>query len=227
MSTPDWRTSHAGSKIRVALWLVAEVGVGGTFTKADLRAAFPAIEQVDRRMRDLRADGWLISTYRDDRSLAADELRLVAVGGAVWEPGHRARSRVVSAGERRATLGRDGYTCRFCGISAGETYPDAPLHTAKLSAVRTSASGESARLVTLCDRCMADAPESPSTSDFVGRIRALNSEDQQCLLLWIEAGTRQWTKPEVLWADYRRLPADVRAEVRGALSHHGGSQRLV
>ena len=78
MDVPDWRTSRTGSKTRVALWLVAEVGAGGTFTKADLRAAFPAIEQVDRRMRDLRTEGWVIATYREDRSLAADELRWFA-----------------------------------------------------------------------------------------------------------------------------------------------------
>src|SRR3954468_17866908 len=102
MDVPDWRTSGAGSKIRVALWLVAAVGTGGTFTKADLRAAFPAVEQVDRRMRDLRADGWVIATYREDRSLASDELRLVRVGAPVWETGYRPRSRAVPARERRA-----------------------------------------------------------------------------------------------------------------------------
>ena len=127
MDVPDWRTSRAGSKVRVALWLIAEVGTGGTFTKADLRAAFPAVEQVDRRMRDLRAEGWVIATYREDRSLAADELRLVTVGARVWEPGYRPRSRAVPARERRAVFSRDGYACRYCGISAGETYRTTPF----------------------------------------------------------------------------------------------------
>jgi hypothetical protein len=220
MDVPDWKTSRAGSKVRVALWLVATVGTGGTFTKADLRAAFPAVEQVDRRMRDLRADGWVIATYRDDRSLAVDELRLVTVGALVWEPGYRPRSPAVPARERRAVFSRDGYACRYCGISAGETYPDDPLRTARLSAARASAGGEGDQLMTLCDRCMADAPDAHSVPDLVSKIRALDPEDQQRLLSWIQSGQRQWTKAEVLWARFRRLPADVREEVQTSLDSH-------
>jgi hypothetical protein len=217
MDVPDWRTSRAGSKVRVALWLVAAVGSGGTFKKKDLRGAFPAVEQVDRRMRDLRADGWVIATYREDRSLAADELRLVSVGARVWEPGYRPRSPAVPARERRAVFSRDGYACRYCGISAGETYPDDPLRTAKLSAARASAGNQ---LMTLCDRCMADAPDAHSVEDLVGTIRALDPGDKQRLIAWIQGGQRQWTKAEVLWARFRRLPADAREEVQASLDSH-------
>lgn len=57
MTVPDWRTHQAGTRVRVALWLHSEVPVGSSFTKAQLRDAFPGVEQVDRRMRDLRASG--------------------------------------------------------------------------------------------------------------------------------------------------------------------------
>src|SRR3954447_17133914 len=89
MSVPDWRTSTAGTRVRAALWLVEVVGVGNHFTKAELREAFPGVEQVDRRMRDLRDDSWVIATNREDRSLELDELRFVSMGGRVWEPGYR------------------------------------------------------------------------------------------------------------------------------------------
>ena len=113
MSIPDWRTSKSGTRIRVALWLVSEVGPGGTFTKTQLREAFPAVEQIDRRMRDLREHGWVISTYREDRSLAPDELRLVTVGGHVWDKAHRGASRrALTENERRQVLARDGFSCR-------------------------------------------------------------------------------------------------------------------
>jgi 5-methylcytosine-specific restriction endonuclease McrA len=217
MDIPDWRTSRAGSKVRVALWLIAEVGTGGTFTKADLRAAFPAVEQVDRRMRDLRAEGWVIATYREDPSLAAEELRVVTVGARVWEPGYRPPHRTVPARERRAVLARDDYACRYCGISAGETYPDDPLRTAKLSAAKARVGRDSSELLTLCDRCMAGTPDAPSVQDLILEIRALEPEDQQHLLSWIQRGQRHWKKSEVLWARYRRLPAEAREEIEASL----------
>lgn len=50
----DWRDGALGTRVRVALWLRDEVGVGNVFSKAALRAAITGAEQVDRRMRDLR-----------------------------------------------------------------------------------------------------------------------------------------------------------------------------
>jgi hypothetical protein len=60
-----------------ALWLAAEVGEGGVFTKEQVRQAFPGISQADRRIRDLRDYGWVIHTNTDDASLASGEQRLV------------------------------------------------------------------------------------------------------------------------------------------------------
>ncbi len=64
-NVPDWRDGTLGTRVRVALWLASEVGEGGTFRKQQLRDAMPGVEQIDRRMRDLRPAGWEILTYRD------------------------------------------------------------------------------------------------------------------------------------------------------------------
>ena len=137
MPIPDWRASTAGSRIRVALWLASEIGEGGVFTKSQLREAFPNVEQVDRRMRDLRPEGWKIATYREDRSLEVDELRLIAIGGYVWEPGYQSRASIgLTDQQRQAVLARDGYACIHCGIAGGEQYPDDPVRTAKLTVRR-------------------------------------------------------------------------------------------
>src|SRR4051812_32984771 len=112
---PDWKTLSAGARTRVALWLIAEVGEGGTFTKSQLREAFPSIEQVDRRMRDLRPEGWSILTAAEDVTLAPDELRLAGVGGRVWEEGYRSRAKgTLTAKERQAIFRADSYQCVLC-----------------------------------------------------------------------------------------------------------------
>lgn len=91
---PDWTNEGMSSMVRVALWLLAEVGEGGVFAKEQLRAAFPDVTQIDRRMRDLRDYGWQIHTHRDDVSLKMTEQRFVRAGEAIWEPGVRRTGRV-------------------------------------------------------------------------------------------------------------------------------------
>ena len=144
MTVPDWRTSSKGTRVRVALWLHTEIKPGGSFTKQQLREAFPRVEQVDRRMRGLRPEGWVITTYREDRSLAVDELRLVAEGGPVWEENYRSREQLsVTDRQRQAVFAADNYSCIYCGIGPGEAYADDPLRTAKLTLARVTFAGKS------------------------------------------------------------------------------------
>ncbi|MEU2961173.1 hypothetical protein [Streptomyces albidoflavus] len=86
---PDWTNEKMGSMVRAALWLVTQVGEGNVYTKDQLRTAFPDIAQIDRRLRDLRAHGWVLDTNRDDAALAPHEARFVRAGEPVWEPGIR------------------------------------------------------------------------------------------------------------------------------------------
>src|SRR5262245_39376762 len=101
-SMPDWRTFDGGATKRAALWLASEVGEGGVFTKGQLRDAFPGVTQIDRRVRDLRREGWIINTRREDVMLELDEQRLVHIGGHVWSDAYqRTAGRGLSASERQ------------------------------------------------------------------------------------------------------------------------------
>lgn len=216
MTVPDWRTSTAGARVRVALWLHSEVGAGGVFTKAQLRDAFPSVEQIDRRMRDLRPEGWVIATYREDRSLAVDELRLVEQGGAVWQRGYRSRTgAAITDKERQAVFAADNYACVYCGITGGEAYTDDALRTAKLTVSRVlPTGGGAAQLLTACDRChVASRDEAPDVDGLLAGVDGLDQEQRERLRGWVARGARPQSREEQLWARYGRLPMDARRAV--------------
>ncbi len=224
MTAPPWKTSTAGARIRVALWLSSEVRVGGVFTKAQLRGAFPGVEQIDRRMRDLRSEGWVIHTYREDRSLLVDELRLVAIGAQVWAPHYRQRrGTAVSDKERQAIFVADNYACVCCGIAGGEPYPDDLARTAKLTLSRAALSADAGppRLRTLCDRCHVSTHDATPGSEeaFIREINALGGPERQRLCRWVLGGHRPPAREEELWVRYRRLPYAVRESIRVQLAN--------
>ncbi len=219
ISAPDWRTFNGGTRKRAALWLHHEVGVGGVFTKRELRDAFPGVEQIDRRVRDLRDDGWVISTSQSDPSLRVDELRLVEAGGSVWEPNYESRKRkAITNQERVVAMRSDHYMCFECGIAAGEAFHDDPLRMARLSVVdRAGGEGPTRRLSTICDRCHAGAgDEEPGdllAEDLLAEIGELSHEQRDRLTEWIRRGSRANPKETELWVRYRRLPATERVVV--------------
>jgi hypothetical protein len=155
-----------------AAWLANQVGEGGVFTKADLRVAFPDVTQIDRRVRDLRACGWIIHTRREDPTLGASEMRVVSIGGTA-----RVRD-AVSPDVRRATLLRSAYACVFCGAQGGTTYPDA-MHVRVVLQVIRPAGWE--KLLACCTRCRAVGDElsidSGANSANVHAAAALSSLD--------------------------------------------------
>ena len=222
MTIPDWRTAPIGTRSRVALWLTAEVGADGVFTKAQLRDAFPHVEQIDRRMRDLRKEGWVISTYREDRTLEPDELRLVQRGGNVWEHGYQAQQpTMVPDKVRNATLAADEFRCVRCGVGAGDAYADGLHHRAQLSVVRASsdADGRPGRLVTLCDRCRRGSPDvgSDSAEQVLAQLSRLDADQLLRFKGWVRHDVRQEDLASALWVLYRQLPAEQRADVRREL----------
>lgn len=136
-----------GSLGDAAAWLKEHVGTGGVFTKEDLRSAFPNVTQIDRRVRDLRARGWVIDTRREDPALSAAEMRLVKIGDLTRPP------QEVSPKERRKALLSVSYSCVLCGAAGGSTYPDAQHVRVTLQVVRSS---DGSALVVCCSRCRPD-----------------------------------------------------------------------
>lgn len=218
MSLPDWRTAESGTRIRAALWLMEAVGVGNSFTKAELRAAFPGVEQIDRRMRDLRNDGWVIATSREDRSLEPDELRFVSAGGSVWEHDYRRSSALaVSAKVRSKVFAADEHTCVLCGVIGGDTFPDDPLKIARLTCQRLPSDDGTLRLRTVCDRCQSGPDRGESDNELLAAASALDDSELSALAEWSEHGVRRPRAADLIWARLARLPADERGALRAAI----------
>ncbi|MEV7969425.1 hypothetical protein AB0O34_26085 [Sphaerisporangium sp. NPDC088356] len=222
MALPAWddTSSKYGTKIRVALWLVSVVGEGNLFTKAQLRDAFPGVEQVDRRMRDLRPHGWQILTNKEDASLSPNELRFLKVGEEVWDPKKATSSGdTLSNKQRMAVFAGDDFMCVFCGISGGETYPESAHETAQLAVTRRPvelAGGETViQYVTECRRCKAGSPVNmmDSLPGMIDAIAALGPDEREVLASWISKGRRQPDSVDRLWSEYRRLPAGARKNI--------------
>lgn len=224
---PAWNDPgiNVGTMIRGALWLIQVVGEGNTYTKEQVREAFPGIAQADRRIRDLRDYGWVLLTNSDDATLTAEDQRFVKAGVPVWDPVARraaAPQKAVSSKDRRAVMARDDYMCTVCGISGGEPYIDDSNQTAVLSAARRTTvlpdGQEKIMLVTECKRCRAGDDDSTARADEVlASLTGLDAGDQRRLLHWIERGRRGSTALERAWNAYRRLPSDARDEVRAVL----------
>jgi hypothetical protein len=211
--------------VRGALWLVQEIGEGNTFTKEQIRQAFPGISQADRRIRDLRDFGWVMHTSSEDATLVMEEQRLVKVGVAVWNPAERraaALKQPLQKKDRMAAMARDDFMCKVCGISASEPYLDDSNQTAMLSVVRQVTvlpdGSEETYLMTVCKRCTAGSKDHPARADEVfEQIQNLDADERRRLARWIERGRRGSTALDRAWNGYRRLPADAQDKVRAAL----------
>jgi hypothetical protein len=211
--------------VRGALWLLQVIGEGNTYTKAQLRDAFPGVSQADRRIRDLRDYGWVLRTNSEDATLTAEDQRFVKAGVPVWDPAARraaAPQKTVSSKEKQAIMARDHYMCTVCGISGGEEYIDDSNQTAVLAVSRRETTlpdgREETLLVTECKRCRAGGEGLPAQADeALAAIKALDPGDQRRVMRWIERGRRGSTPLDRAWNTYRRLPADARDELRATL----------
>ncbi|MEZ0447363.1 hypothetical protein [Cellulomonas sp. ICMP 17802] len=225
MKTAAWNDPalQGGTMVRGALWLVQEVGIGNTFTKEDIRQAFPGIAQADRRIRDLRDFGWILHTRADDASLTREQNRFVTEGVAVWNPRERraaASAPTISSKARDDVMARDGFVCTICGIAGGEGYPDDAMLTAVLAVssrpVRLPGGATTREFVTECKRCRAGQRERDADGALADAL-ALPTADIDRLIQWIRQEKRDVSALERAWGRYLRLTPAARAAVRARL----------
>ncbi|MUL49061.1 hypothetical protein FZI85_19790 [Mycobacterium sp. CBMA293] len=207
--------------IRGALWLMQVVGEGNTFTKNQLRDAFPGVSQIDRRIRDLRDYGWIVYSNTEDASLLTEDQRFVKAGVPVWDPKSRraaAPEKAISSKDRQAVLVRDSYMCTLCGIAGGEPYPDDEVMTAVLAVSRRTSVGldgvETEALMTECKRCRSGLANTPIRTETPVDIAAgLGPGELRRLLRWMERGRRGATELDRAWAAYIRVPPEMRKDI--------------
>ncbi|MER5706694.1 hypothetical protein [Streptomyces sp. NPDC002122] len=221
---PSWLDKKFGSKVRAGLWLASEVGEGNVFTKGQLRAAFPEVAQIDRRVRDLRDHGWQIDTRREDESLNLDEQRFVKQGVEVWLPGQSKSPKEktgLTAAQRTKVLLADSFLCRSCGIGAGESFGDGG-QDAQLDVARRQVLGPDGKtqtqLVTECNRCRVGGRERVADlGAVIGTLGRMSPLERAVFAGWLDAGRRNPSPMEKLWGECRTLPEEARNALRDAL----------
>lgn len=189
----------------VARWLTDVVGEGAIFTKQGLRAALPQFEQVDRRMRDLRAYGWRIDTNREDARLEPSELRLVETGEQPGTPEFLAVSaNRITSRERLAAFSQSGFRCQMCGVQVGDRN-ESDSGFARLRAIRVV--GEP---TVVCTECAPATTAQVSTDIelFKTRLVKLSREERVRLRERINEGESQ-TRIESAVSLAARLPRSV------------------
>ncbi|SDZ58176.1 hypothetical protein SAMN05216215_11143 [Saccharopolyspora shandongensis] len=234
MTLPSWQDPKLGSMVRAALWLESEVGERNIFTKSRLREAFPDVSQIDRRIRDLRDYGWQIDTKREDPSLRQEEQRYTKKGAEVWLPELRAKAKPkektgLTAAQRTKVMSDDGFLCRSCGAAAGDLYEDGvssvQLDIARKQ-IRLADGTEEVQLVTECNRCrVGGRGKVVDLGEVIADVASLSPLEFEVFTTWLERDRRTFSTLEKLWATYRTLPGEARAEVKKAVGGKGAGDR--
>lgn len=233
---PFWQNPKHGSRNRVAHYLFDQVGEGRVFNKDNLREVLRTadgrgIEQIDRRMRELREVGWVIRNYKDMATLAPNELYLEKIGEHTWEPGFRPpRPTTLTATERRRVFERNGMQCKVCGIDFGDEYPHLLAQGKHVRARPTvghwtpkerGGTDDFWNLRPECHLCnepSRNLSEPPPDIKLVKRkIGELKRDDKRMLVSWLLAGRRSFSPVESIWAEIQRMPEPDKDDIKRLL----------
>nr|PZN71480.1 MAG: HNH endonuclease [Pseudomonadota bacterium] len=182
-------------------------------------------EHLNRRLRNLRPDGWEVPTNKDDRTLPVGTYRLDVKG---WHPalGPRPKRDAVSARQRRRVFDRDGWRCVVCGVGSGESYPGEPGSRAVLTVGHRiprelGGSTELDNLQTQCKRCNEPVRHElglPETlTELLPEIRSFRKQELNTLLSWMQARQRIRNRVDMVYDRIRRLSASEYDELAKTL----------
>lgn len=177
-----------------------------------MREAIPNVNQVDRRMRELRAAEpvtWIIHSSQTKRGLPVDTYEIERIGGDRLP-------KQVSSRVRREVFEAARHRCQVCGIGVGEEYMEYPGEVARLQlghwkpidqgGGRTDRSNLRAE----CHRCNGGIRNRTGAvtdrASIERRARALPRADRDRLLAWLERGQREQRDDERLFYEARQLP---------------------
>lgn len=233
--SPPAAGRRPGAEARLAAWLFFNRPEGSTFTLAEAREALGGPlgpnddEHMNRRLRQLRQDGWVIASHLHDASLSIGEYRVDVAG---WWPGsgrRPSRQKAIPASIRREVLARDGYRCALCGVAAGEPQrglPSSPPavitvgHRVPLS--RGGSSREPTNLraeCSLCNEAKRNVGRDPETlAELLPEIEGLAKREAELLLSWMAAGHRLRSALDQLYDRVRMLPELERAQIEARLA---------
>lgn len=215
-----------GAIPRAASWLRWNVVPGERFTTRQLRMALGLRDQehFQRRLRDLRDEGWDYTTSKTDPKLG-QECVLVKYG---WWPGEGKRPSKgrISAKLRRQVFARDGSRCVICGRSAEDFYDDGRRVVLTAGHIRPASLGGRAELDNLqteCSRCneaaRADTGTVSDPAAVLQEVKELKYGERAKLYSWIEAGKRSRSTLDRVYDDVRNGGPAVRSVVEDYLEN--------
>ncbi len=181
---------RVGSRATLAEYLRSRVGQ--VLDADELQEAAGGATEWARRLRELRASGWSISSNNDRNDLKPGQYVLEA------EPpdkGEYVFERPISGTTRARVLERNGYTCQMCGASAGDADELNPgrkirLHIGHITDRSHGGDDSEHNLRALCSTCNQGAKnltiEPPRHRWLLAQVRRANMDDQKKILKWLK-----------------------------------------